>query len=448
MTKVMLEIMSGESKYLEYKQAYTQTLLKTVSAFANYHDGLIVIGVADSGEIIGVDKPEEVRLSIEKAINDSIEPKPFFEIEELHHDQGKTLILLRVYKGDYTPYTYHHKAYKRMDTATVPVDRYGHEELILQGRNSSFEELPAGSPDLNFQFLTKKLKQTIGIHQMTEDLLVTLGLKASGRYNNAAMLISDENPMKNAEINLIAYKQDSVLEIKDKQSLKGMSVLEQFEKCMDFYSKHVNISEVIDGPYRRTIAEIPLVAYREAVANMIVHRDYSRDDAGRIEVFSDRIEVTSPGGLPIGISDEEYLQGRISVARNRLLADIFLRLKIIEKLATGVRRIKEYYKDSKAKPQFLVSDNSILVVLPKVQYSEEVIHSDMTGRIDSLPEKEQQIYELILEHGPISRSEIEKEIGIGKSQTVELINQLRTRNLVAQIGKGRSTAYVTISLKR
>lgn len=69
MNKVMAETMSGESKHIEYKQAYTQTLLKTVSAFANYRDGVIVIGVSDTGEVKGVDQPEEVRLSIENAIN-------------------------------------------------------------------------------------------------------------------------------------------------------------------------------------------------------------------------------------------------------------------------------------------------------------------------------------------------------------------------------------------
>jgi ATP-dependent DNA helicase RecG len=447
MNELMKEMILGESKYVEYKLTYTQTLLKTVSAFANYHDGIIVIGVADSGEIMGVEKPDEVRLSIENAINDSIDPKPFFEMEKVQHEEGKTLVLLRVYKGDYTPYTYNKKAYKRMDTSTVQVDRYGYEELILQGRNSSFEELPVDAQDLNFRFLMTRLKQETGIHYLTEDLLVALRLRASGRYNNAAMLISDENSAKNSEIHLIAYKDDSVMEIKDKQTLKNMSVLEQYEKCMDFYVKHVNVGEVIDGPYRKTIAEIPLVAYREAIANMIVHRDYSREGAARVEVFSNRIEVVSPGGLPIGITEEEYLQGKVSVARNRILADIFLRLKIIEKLATGIRRIKEYYKDSKTKPQFLVSDNSILVLLPKVDLEEEAVPVDTTGRIALLPVRAQQIYAMIRDHGPISRSEIESEIGIGKSQTVQLIGQLRDMNLIAQIKKGRSTKYVVASPK-
>lgn len=440
------ELMRGESKYIEYKQIYTQTLLKTVSAYANYHDGVIVIGVTDKGECSGVDHPEEIRLSIENAINDSLEPKPFYEIEKAEYET-KILVLLKVYKGDYTPYTFKQKAYKRMDTSTVQVDRHAYEELILQGRNSSLEELPADFQNLSFQFLSTKLKQRMGIHFLSDDLLITLRLKSSGKYNNAAMLLSDENPMENAEIQLIAYRNDSVKEIKDRQILKGISVLEQYEKCMDFFVKHINVGEVIDGPYRKTMEDIPLVAYREAIANMIVHRDYSRHGAARVEVFADRIEVVSPGGLPIGISEDEYLQGKVSVARNRILADIFLRLKIIEKLATGVRRIKEYYKESKTKPQFLVSENTILVVLPKVELQDENVMINLTGRIEQLSEKERQIYTMIHEHGPIGRNEIETQIGIGKTQTVELINNLRARHLIAQIGKGPSTKYMVATLK-
>lgn len=70
----------GESKFTEYKQVYTKTLLKTVSAYANYHDGQIVIGINDKGEEVGVEDIEETRLSIENAINDALEPKPFYEI--------------------------------------------------------------------------------------------------------------------------------------------------------------------------------------------------------------------------------------------------------------------------------------------------------------------------------------------------------------------------------
>ena len=433
-------LMAGETRQIEYKQNYSTTLLKTVSAFANYHDGHIILGISDDLHIIGVDRPDELRLTLENAINDNLDPKPYYEIEKTLYD-GKSIIILKVYKGENTPYLYKNKAYKRMDTSTVAVDRFAYEELILQGRNTSFEELASASQDMNFEYLGKAIKKGLGIQILTDDLLITLRLKSSGKYNNAAVILSDVDNQVNKLVNLIAYSNDNVVEIRDRQILSGMSVLEQFDLCMDFYRKHINVGEVIKGAFRETVEAVPLVAYREAIANMIVHRDYSRDAAARIEIYTDRIEIYSPGGLPIGISEEEYLDGRISVSRNRIIADVFYRLKIIEKLATGVRRIKAYYKDSAKKPEFHVSENSITVVLPKISSNTEDSDKGFISKLDSMSEIAKEIYEVISNKGPISRADIEKEINLGKSQTIFWITQLRDERLIIQLGRGRNVTY-------
>ncbi|MCT4617861.1 MAG: ATP-binding protein [Marinisporobacter sp.] len=99
----MLELfIQGETKYIEYKKEYTKTLLKTISAFANYHDGYIIIGIDDFGNIIGVDNSDSVRLSIENAVNDNIIPKPYYEIE-CRKRNGKYVVIVKVFKGDNTP---------------------------------------------------------------------------------------------------------------------------------------------------------------------------------------------------------------------------------------------------------------------------------------------------------------------------------------------------------
>ena len=211
---------------------------------------------------------------------------------------------------------------------------------------------------------------------------------------------------------------------------------------MDFYRKHINVHEIIDGPYRKTVEEIPLVAYREACANAIIHRDYSFESSVRVEIFTDRIEILSPGGLPIGVSEREYLDGRISVPRNRIIADVFLRLGIIEKLATGIRRIKEYYRSYENKPKFIVSENSILVILPKVKIVEKKEKIVVSDRLERLTNKERMVFKALRNHGQMKRTEIEKELGLKKSQTIEIINNLRRMNLIAQIGNGRATHYI------
>lgn len=434
-------LLLGESKYIEYKREYTKTLLKSVSAYANYHDGHILIGIDDDGKAVGVKNADEVRLSIENAINDTVKPRPYYEICE-ETFEGKKIVVLTVYKGDHTPYTVDNKVYKRMDTSSVQVDRHAYEELILLGRNLSFETLPSTGQKLVFRILEEKIERTLSVAHVTDDLLITLGLKNKEQFNNAAALLSDANPIDSSGVQMIAYEDRSVLKIKDRHQLRNVSVLKQFDLCMDFYRKHINTSEIINGPYRETVEEVPMVAYREAVANAIVHRDYTRDVDLRIEVFSNRIEVVSPGGLPIGISESEYLEGRVSIPRNRVLADVFLRLKIIEKLATGIRRIKEYYQDYAVKPQFEINENSIVVILPKVNRTEEKMIRPVDMDQYQLNENERLICKLLEKRGMLSRSEFENELGLKKSQTIDLIVRLRELQLVSQIGRGRATKYM------
>jgi ATP-dependent DNA helicase RecG len=358
--------------------------------------------------------------------------------------EGKTLLVLKVYKGDYTPYLLNQKAYKRIDTSTIEVDRHGYEALVLQGRNLSFEELNCAHQNLEFEIFEKKLKNTLKVRALSNDLLITLGLKKNGNYTNAAGLLSDHNPVEFSDLQLIAYETISVREIKDRLALNTQSVLEQYDHCLNFYHKHINSGEVIEGAYRQSIEEVPLVAFREAVADAILHRDYSRPGDVRIEIYQDRIEVTSPGGLPIGISEEEYIEGRISVPRNRILAEIFYRLKIIEKLATGVRRIKEYYQDYKVKPEFHISENSIQVILPKISRSVEQDGDSALQLLGLLNEQERKLYGYIQKTGSITRIDAENFLGLKKSQTFEVIKQLKKLRLIVQTGNARTTKYKVI----
>ena len=433
-----MDILSGESKVLEYKSNFTKSLLKTVSAFANYHDGIIIIGIQDDKKVVGVENPKELRLNIENSINDNIKPSPYYEIraEKL---EGKYIIIINIYKGENTPYTIGDKAYKRSDTSTVQTDSISYQNLILAGRNKGYDSLLSTDQNLTFNYFESKMKTILGIGSLSDDLLISLSLLENKKFNNAAALLSDYNPVNSSVIQMITYEDDTVLNIKDKIESKNVSILKQFDDCMDFYRKHINVSEVIEGDYRKTIEEIPLVAYRESVANLIVHRDYLKNVDARIEIFNDRIEVISPGGLPIGIIENEYLDGRISNPRNKIISDIFLRLRVIEKLGTGIRRIKEYYRDYEAKPEFKITENSVTVILPKIN---RVLNRKIDLYSDRLSKNESLIYDLLKNNGKMKRSEIEIKLGLKKSQTLELIKNLREYQLIIQVGRGIKTEYM------
>ena len=371
-----------ETKTLEYKQEISNTFLKTVSAFANFSSGVIEFGVMDNGEICGIDNPEQGRLDIENRINDSISPKPDYTLSV---NRKNNVITLTVSEGRYKPYLYKGKAYRRSDTATIEVDSVELKRLTLEGSNLYYEELAAEEDGLKFAYLEKMLVEKLGISELTDDMLRTFGLYTkAGSLNKAAALLADKNTFPGIDV---ARFGKSVSEILDRETFSGESILKQYDDAVSIFKRYYQY-EKVEGFERVTINMIPEEAFREAIANALVHRTWDVKANIRVSMYPDRIEIFSPGGLPGGISKEEYLRGSISSLRNPILGNLFFRMHYIEMFGTGVRRIIESYEDSAIKPQFEVYDSSVVVVLPILSQrarvntdGEKVLNALTGGRI-------------------------------------------------------------------
>ena len=412
-----------EHKRLEFKSTITNTFLKTVSAYSNFYGGEIVFGVNDDGSVCGIDNPDQVCLDIENRINDSISPKPDFEIDI---DDSKKIIRLIVREGQYKPYLYKGKAYRRSDTASIEVDQAELKELVLQGSNLYFEELPCGKDDLLFQELSAKLMKNLDIKVVSEDILRTLGLFTKDKkFNNAAALLSDENDFYGIDI---ARFGNSINEIMDRETISKVSVLKQYDAALNMIKRYYQYEEISEIE-RKKVDLVPEIAYREAIANALIYRDWSINSHIRISLFSDKIEIKSPGGLPRGITAEEYMKGDISCLRNPILGNVFFRLHYIEMFGTGVRRILLAYKDAKIKPKFEITDNVISVILPVTEDQYHVTNDE--AKVMSALENGEQL----------SSSEIAKVTGYTKSKVLRLIEHLKEKDYIKIIGNGRGTKY-------
>ena len=376
-----------ENHQLEFKEQVTGKFLKTVSAFANYDGGKIVFGIADDGTVSPLESPEQTKLDIESMINDSISPQPDYSLSVT--DGGRT-VTLTVSPGEQKPYFCKGKAYKRNDTATVEADRLELNRLILAGQNLSFEELKAERQDLSFTALGAAMRQRPGIAELTDDILKSLGL-ISPKYgfNKAAELLSDSN------------------------SYPGITA--------------VRFGDT-ENTIRKRVESIPLDAFREALANAVIHRTWDVAVETTVFMYDDRIVITSPGGLPPNLSKEEFLRGGISVPRNRILADILFRIGMIEKLGTGIRKIRSLYKNNEAQPVFDVMQNSISVTLPVTG------HADMT-------DDERSVYSVLSRTNPLSTKEIAGLLPFGRSKVIVLLKKLVEKDIAVTEGSGRGTKY-------
>lgn len=411
-----------ETRILEFKETITNTFLKTVSAFSNYDGGEILFGV-DDGNIKGLSNVKQACLDIENKINDNISPQPNYTLEIQNSDQT---IKLNVKSGLQKPYLYKSKAYKRNDTSTIEVDTLEFSRLVLEGKNIRFEELPCIDQELSFEILQSNLKEKIQIETFNKDTLKTLNLYDDvNGFNNAAGLLADKNHFPG--IDIVKFGENISI-IQKRITFENTSVLGIYEKALSVFRDYYQY-EVIQGADRKMVEKIPEAAFREAIANALIHRVWDVDSQIRVSMYDDKIEVVSPGGLPSGITEDEYLSGKLSVLRNRNLANVFYRLGFVEIFGTGITRIKQVYSEASVKPSFEVSENAIQIVLP--------IYEESTN----LTEDEKVVYKLLSRNMLKSMSEIAPYISFGKSKTTKLLKDMEQKGVIAIEGKGKGTKY-------
>lgn len=413
-----------ETRNLEFKQSVSKTFLKTVSAFANYGTGRILFGVDDAGKSIGLEKPINDALHIENMINDSLDPVPRYTVDV---DESAKTICLTVFEGEAKPFFCARSAYRRADSSTVEVDRVELGRLFLAGQNRTFDELPSDQKNLSFSLLAERFVTHLGMTAFDDNSLRALGLIApDGRYTNAGEILSDSNSL--AGVDIVKFGRN-VNEFLERKVVVGKSVLEQYDAALEMYDRYCTY-EVMRGATRETVERVPFEAFRETVANALVHRTWDVDANVTISMSDDSVAVVSPGALPIGVSVDEYLGGGISIPRNPIVANAFFRLDYIERFGTGVTRINEAYKDSVEKPSFEVRSNSLAVTLPFI--------SDTPVR---LSKDESLVLSAMSRNLLLARSDIERVTGFSKDKTIRVLNRLMAYGLVTKEGSGRNRKY-------
>lgn len=414
--------MKKENKFLEYKEKQTKSYLKTVCAFANYHDGDIVFGISDDNKVIGVDDPKGFCLNIENQINDSIKPKPDYTLKE----NSNGTITLHVKRSLSTPYMYDEKTYKRNDTSTIEVDDLDYKRLIMAGMNQNYEELPANNQNLTFDILKRNLKEKINIRTFNKDTLKSLNLyNDSIGYNIAALLLADKNNCPGLDIVVFG---SNISEIRKRFTLNKISIIKQYYDSLKYFEDEY-ISETVENGLRRKKEKIPYDAFREAVANALIHRVWDVNANTKVEMHPDKIIISSPGGLPQGITEEQYIKGSFSLLRNPIISNIFYRLNIVEIFATGIKRINELYKDTSSKPIFDVMEDAISITLPLYN-------------VGMLSKNEETILSAMQNNQKYKRENIEEITGLSRDIVIRTFTVLLQKNLIRKEGVGKATIYI------
>lgn len=422
-----------ESETVELKEIYTSDLKKEIVAFANTNGGTIYIGVQDSGEIIGVDNADFVMQQISNSLRDSIRPdvSMFTNIELLQEDK-KFLIKLTISQGTKKPYYLSDKGlkptgvYVRSGTTSAPASEDAIRMMIKKTDGDSFETNRSLVQELTFNRLEEELQKR-GL-EFTEIQMKNLGILSSDDiYTNMGLLVSDQC---RHSIKFAIFQGTDKLVFKDRKELTGslFAQLTDAYKTIDFYN---GTKATFHDLLRTDERDYPEDAVREALLNAIVHREYSFSGSTFINLYSDRLEIISLGGLVSGLSLEAAMLGA-SQPRNEKLAALFYRMKLIEAYGTGISKIISCYKGLPVQPKFENVEGAFQVVLPNIH----------AKKLNAEDEKYLPILRLFEKQKEITRSDVEQALGSGTTHAVNMLKEMQEKELIAKVGSGRLTRYV------
>ena len=391
-----------ETKHIEYKQKATPELEKEVVAFLNSEGGAIYIGIDKEGHTVGVTSPDTLQLELKDRFKNNIVPSCMGLFDILAEKrEGKDVVKIIVLMGYERPY-YIKKyglsekgAFIRIGSASEPMPVKQIEALFVKRTLNSIARIRSPKKDLSFQQLHiyyQSKGKTLN-EQFAKNLEL---LNDDGDYNYVAYLMNDIN---NISVRVARYAGINQLDLVQNEEYGHESLIKATQQVLD----KLNIEN-------RTFAKIThkerierrlwnAVALREAVINAFVHNDYTYEVAPKFEIFKDRLVITSCGGLPYGISREEFFSGA-SIPRNKELMRIYRDLDLVEHLGSGIPRILQAY----SREQFNFMDNFLQVILP--------IDEDL----QALMQQEETTMQVPRKYPASTPQEAEKQDGYRKEQ--------------------------------
>ncbi len=435
--------MQYENEHVEYKSQLTDDIYKEVIAFANAEGGVIYIGVDDQGNAVGIDNVDESYTRLTNGIRDAILPDVTMFVRYVL--QENKVIRVEVGEGSYKPYYLKSKGLKsagvyiRQGAACAQASPEQIRQMIKDSDGDVFEEMRALQQNLTFE----EAKTAFDRYKVefAEDKFIALGLRNihDDQYTNLALLLSDQC---RHTTKIAVFGDEENITFKDAKEFEG-SIFKQLDESYAYLSLCNRTAACFKGLERIEKSDYPEEAIREALLNALIHRDYSYSGSIIINVNDRCMEFISIGGLLPGLSAEDIRSG-ISQPRNRRLAEIFHRLRLIESYGTGIRKIYAYYKKCVAQPSIEITQNTFKLVLPNMnvvsEKAEKTVEIRNAQKAVITPQM-RTILEYLQEYNEMTDEELQELLNIKKTRSYLLARQMNEDGLIEIVGKGAGKKY-------
>ena len=435
--------MQYESERIEYKSQMIDDIYKEVIAFANTDGGVIYIGIDDKGNLTGIDNVDETYTRLTNCIRDAIAPDVTMFVRYVLQDNK--VIQIEVGEGSYKPYYLKSKGmkpngiYVRQGASSVQASPAQIRKMIKDSDGDVFEEMRAPQQELSFE----EAERTFMRYKVdfSEEKYIVLGLRNihDDQYTNLAMLLSDQCQYTTK---IAVFGDEANITFKDAKEFGG-SIFKQLDDSYTYLTLCNRTAATFKGLERVELSDYPEDALREALLNALVHRDYSYSGSIIINVNDSCIEFISIGGLLPGLSADDIRNG-ISQPRNRKLAEIFHRLRLIESYGTGIRKIYALYKDCAVQPRIEVTTNTFKLVLPNMNASGSVAES-ASETVEKAPvvitPQMKTVMDYLAEYGEMTDEDMRELLNIKKTRAYLLARQMNETGLIEIIGRGAAKKY-------
>lgn len=495
------EILAGESKNVEFKESLpdrSMKYMKTIVAFANGTGGKIIFGVADkTREVIGIGKEDVFKTmdAIANAVSDSCAPAIIPDIT-LHTIEEKTIIIVEVSEGRQRPYYIkslgrESGVYVRVVGTTRPADEYMVKELMFEGNNRYFDQslcMGWDVEDADIDALCHAMKEEAVKNARNEEqkaLIKDVGrqqlrswgilIEKDGKFypTNAYAILTGCGALHVA-VQCGVFKGTTKEIFVDRREYTG-PIWEQIEQAYQFVLRNIHMGASFQGIYRQDIYEIPPDAIRELIINAALHRSYLDHGNIQIAIYDNRLEITSPGKIPMGQTLERMKEG-YSQIRNEALAYAFSYMNLIEHSGSGIPRIigrvraaglqePEFiggevdlriniYRRQNVDADFLQHNIADTETAEKVPTT-EIKCRESAGKMPTNDEKcresvgkmpgnkqEKLIYKFIIENGSATTAQVTELLGIKKRRARIILSKMVEKHWLKKEGISRSTVYV------
>ncbi len=432
--------MQYESERIEYKSQMVDDIYKEVIAFANTDGGVIYLGIDDKGNLVGIDDVDETYTRLTNGIRDAIAPDVTMFVRYVLQDNK--VIRIEVGEGSYKPYYLKSKGmkptgvYVRQGASSVPASPEQIRQMIKESDGDNFEDDRCLEQELTFETAKAAFKQ-YGVEFSVEKFRA-LGITKNNVFTNLALLLSDQC-LHTTKI--AVFNDESCTEFRDSKEFGG-SIFKQFENSINYLALCNRTVSTIKGVVRTDKQDYPEEAIREALLNALVHRDYSFSGSIIINVNDSKMEFISLGGLLPGLSTEDIRIG-VSQPRNKKLAEIFHRLRLIESYGTGIRRIFKLYENFPVQPSIEVTTNAFRIVLPNMNTCNAASEST-PGAAEKTPVITTQmktVLDYLTEYGEMTDEDLQALLNIKKTRAYLLARQMHENGLIDIIGRGAAKKY-------